>query len=177
MEVEVILAGRINLPEVRSIVAWANGLPERLSRLWRLACGEDRRTGVNALWVMSHLPEGDAPWIVSLRDEMIDRLLNENDASKKRLLLELLRGQDYKADEIRTDFLDFCLSKINSEAEPYAVRCFCIYTVLKMCRHFPELISELEGHLDLMDYQELSPGLKSAVRQTKAKIKKCKTSL
>ncbi len=73
---------------------------------------------------------------------------------------------------IRTDFLDYCMSKINSECESYAVRCFCIYTAYKMCRHFSELVSELEDHLDMMRYQTLSPGLKSALRKTKANITK-----
>ena len=58
----------------------------------------------------------------------------------------------------------------HSDCEPYAVRCFSMYTAFKMCRHFPELIAELEQHLDMMRFQTLSPGLASALRQTKAKI-------
>lgn len=90
------------------------------------------------------------------------------------MLLQLLREQEYDADDIRTDFLDYCMSKINSECEPYAVRCFNIYAAYKMSRHFPELLSELEEHLDMMRYQTLSPGLKSAFHQTKTKIAKLK---
>lgn len=129
---------------------------------------------MNALWAMTHLPETDAEWLLYLRDEMIDTLLAETDTGKKRMLLQLLREQEYAADDIRTDFLDYCMSKINSECEPYAVRCFSIYAAYKMCRHFPELIAELEEHLDMMQYQTLSPGLKSALRQTKSKITKLK---
>ena len=129
---------------------------------------------MNAIWAMTHLPETDAEWLLSLRDEMIDILLTETDTGKKRMLLQLLREQEYDADDIRTDFLDYCMSKINSECERYAVRCFSIYTAYKMCRLFPELLAELEEHLDMMRYQTLSPGLKSALRQTKSKISKLK---
>lgn len=131
-------------------------------------------TSVNAIWAMTHLPETNAEWLASLRNDMIDMLLVETDTGKKRMLLQLLRDQEYDADDIRTDFLDYCMSKINSECEPYAIRCFSIYVAYKMCRHFPELLAELEEHLDMMQYQPLSPGLKSALRQTRSKIKRLK---
>lgn len=79
--------------------------------LWGFARSDDRRTSVNALWVMTHLPETYAEWLLSLRDEMIDILLTETDTGKKRMLLQLLREQEYVADDIRTDFLDYCMSK------------------------------------------------------------------
>ena len=47
-----------------------------------------------------------------------------------------------------------------------------IYAAYRICQHFPELIAELEEHLDMMQCQTLSPGLKSALRQTKTKIAK-----
>ena len=40
---------------------------------------------------------------------------------------------------------------------------------------FSELIEELKIHLDMMKYQPLSPGLKSALRQTKERIDKLNT--
>lgn len=174
MNIGELLSQKINLPQIKSVVSWASGSRENLAMLWCFAWSDDRRTSVNALWTMTHLPETDIEWLVSLRNEMIDMLLAETDTGKKRMLLQLLREQEYAADDIRTDFLDYCMSKINSECEPYAIRCFSIYAAYKMCRHFPELLSELEGHLDMMQYQPLSPGLKSALHQTKTKIAKQK---
>lgn len=160
--------------EVNYVVSCTSGSPEKRAGLWRLVQSDDRTTSVNALWVMTHMPEADSEWLDSLRDELTDMLLNETDTAKKRMLLQILRHREYAPDEIRTDFLDYCLSKINSECEPYAVRCFSIYAAYNMCRHFPGLVAELEEHLDLMRYQTLSPGLKSALRQTKDRIKKLK---
>lgn len=172
MNIGQLLLQKINLPQIKSVVSWASGSQDNLTMLWHFVRSDDRRTSVNALWVMTHLPEADAEWLLSLRDEMIDMLLTEMGTSKKRMLLQLLREQEYDAYDIRTDFLDYCMSKINSECEPYAVRCFSIYTAFKMCRHFPELLAELDEHLDMMRYQTLSPGLRSALRQTKSKIDK-----
>lgn len=174
MNIEELLSKRINMPEIKNVVSWASGSRENLFTLWTLSRSKDRMTSVNAIWTMTHLPETNAEWLASIRDEMIDILLVETDTGKKRMLLQLLRNQEYDADDIRTDFLDYCMSKINSECEPYAIRCFSIYTAFKMCRHFPELLAELEEHLDMMQYQTLSPGLTSALRQTKSKIKRLK---
>lgn len=174
MNIEEQLSQRINLPQIKDIVSWASGDPDNLSRLWDFVRSGDRLTSLNALWAMTHLPQSDSEWLLSLRDSMIDLLLAETDTGKKRMLLQLLRAQEYDIDSIRTDFLDFCMSKINSECEPYAIRCFCIYSAFSMCRHYPELLAELEQHLEMLSYQSLSPGLKSALRQTTAKIRKLK---
>ncbi len=174
MNIRQLLQQRINLPQIGDVVSWASGNPDNLSRLWDFVCSADRLTSLNALWAMTHLPQSDSEWILSLRDSMINMLLTENDTGKKRMLLQILRAQEYDIDSIRTDFLDFCMSKINSESEPYAIRCFCIYAAFRMCRHFPELLVELEQHLEMLSYQSLSPGLKSALRQTNEKINKLK---
>lgn len=170
MDVERVLSERINMPQVMDVAAWAAEDRANRKRLWQCVRSSDRRTGVNALWVMTHLPESETEWIRALRDEMADMLLSETDGSRNRLLLEILREQDYEADEIRTDLLDYCLWKINSECEPYAVRCFSLYLAFKLCRHFPELLAELEEHLEMMTLQPLSPGLRSALRRTKRNI-------
>lgn len=158
------------MPEVRRTALWAAADESNRARLWELAHSSDRRTAVNALWVMTHLPESEGAWLASLQDAMIDMVLAETDTAKRRLLLHLLREQEYDPENLRTDFVDFCLSKINSEHEPYAIRCFSIYAAFRMCRHYPELLGELSEHLDMMSMQPLSPGLKSALRQTRKKI-------
>lgn len=172
MNVEELLSERISLPQIKSVASWASGNADNLSRLWDSVRSGNRRRSMNALWTITHLPVYDSEWIVSLRDRMIDMLLTEKDTGKKRVLLKILREQEYDADNIRTDFLDFCMSKINSECEPYAVRCYCMYAAFNMCRHYRELLSELDEHLDMMSSQPLSPGMKSALRQTKTKIRR-----
>ena len=172
MNPEYILSQRTNITQIESVAEWVSGNQARLRLLRDLVRSADRRTSANALWTMTRLHDQDSGWLLSLRDEMTDMLLKETDTGKKRMLLRILRNQEYEADDIRTDFLDWCLSKINSECEPYAVRCFSIYCAFKMCRHYPELLDELEEHLVMMAFQPLSPGLKSALRQTKTKIRK-----
>ena len=175
MELESLFSRKIGIGDINCVVEWSHTDSGYLDMLWNLARGKDRRVSVNALWVITHLPESDRDWLISLQGEIIDMLLEEHDTSKKRMLLQLLREQEFDPDEMRTDLLDYCFSKINSECEPYAVRCFSLYVAFSMCKHYPELISELEQHLDLMSKQPLSPGLKSALRQTRIGISKLKS--
>lgn len=164
------LSDRINLPEIKEIAAWAHESEKHRFRLWELAHSDDRRTSVNALWVMSHLSSAEAEWLSSLQNELIDMLLSATDPAKKRILLQLLWEQDFEKESERTDLIDFCLSKINSECEPYAIRAFSIYVSFKLCRHYPELLNELREHLSMMQYQQLSPGLRCARKKVLTQI-------
>lgn len=169
-----LLRGRINLPDIRKVVEWALEDTDNLEHLYSLTRSADHRQSVNALWCLSHLPHDKTDWLQSRQNEMIDHLLAESHKAKKRILLQLLREQTYDADSIRSDFIDYCFSKINSECEPYAIRCFSLYCAFKMCRFFPELITELELHIDMLSSQDLSPGLLSALHTTRRNIEASK---
>lgn len=169
-DIDGLLANKVNLPEIREINQWITDHEQR-AYLLQLAKHSDGKDGINALWCITHMKDTDRDWLQSLQDELIDMLLTERNTAKKRMVLQLLREQTYSPDTIRTDFLDYCLSKINSECEPYAIRCFSIYCAYKMCRFFPELMDELNEHLDMLATQSLSTGLASALRITRKQMK------
>ena len=166
-----LLSRRINKKDVEQIVSSCKTGLDNLEMLYKLSESSDNRISMNALWCMTHLPKTSKSWLQSKQSMLIDRLLIEEHLSKKRLLLQLLRNQTYANDSIRTDFLDFCFSRINSESEPCAIRAFCIYCAFKMCRFYLELVKELEEHLDMLNNQTISPGLSSALHQTKKDIR------
>lgn len=101
-------------------------------------------------------------------DEFISALLAAEKPAQKRMLLQILRDLDFDRDSLRADFLDYCLEKITDEKEPYAARCFSLYCAHSMCRSYPELLAELRLHLDLLSMQQLSPGLRCALRKVRA---------
>ena len=172
MKIESILSQRINLPQIKLIAAWAAEKPGNRDELWELLYSPERQISVNALWALTRLPKSEYEWLLSKQNEIIDILLKETDTSKKRMLLHILREQEYDPESLRTDFLDLCLTNINSESEPYAIRAFSIYAAFKMCRHYPELLAELQQHLSMLTLQTLSPGLISARRATLTAIKR-----
>ena len=94
--------------------------------LYQLTLDSDHRVAVNALWVFTHFALADNEWLYAKHDQLIDRCLNEKDATKLRLMLNLLLRQPYTEEDIRTDFIDFCLTRLADPKSPYAVRAQCI---------------------------------------------------
>lgn len=169
-DIDAVLAHRINMPEIREVILWVAANNQKLY-LYELVKSSKGRIGKNALWCITHLMDTEMEWLQSLQDELVDMLLTEKHTGRKRMLLQLLKEQTYNPETMRTDFLDYCLSKIISECEPYAIRCFSMYCAYEMCKHYPELTEELTRYLDLLETQSLSPGLTCALRSTRKKIK------
>lgn len=176
MDIEELLSQKINIADIAGVAAWASESPQHRAILWQFVHADHRKVSVNALWVMTHMVRSESAWIASFQDELTDMLLCETDTARKRMLLQLLREQEYTPDNIRTDLLDYCLSKINSECEPYAIRAFSIYLSFKMCRHYPELLAELQHHLYMLTQHTLSPGLMTARCKTLARCLAASTS-
>ncbi len=163
---------RISMPAVLRVARLAMESRENTVALIALAKADTGRGGINALWCLTHVQKADPAYLQEWHDDFIDMLLAENHTGRKRMLLQVLRGQAYDPDTLRTDFLDFCLSKINAECEPYAIRAFSLYCAYNMCKFYPELIAELNEHLHMLDLQAISAGLRSALRTTRLRISK-----
>ena len=138
--------------------------------LYQLTLDADRRVATNALWVFTHFSAADNEWLYAKHDQLIDRCLKEKDATKLRLMLNLLQRQPYLEEDIRTDFIDFCLIKLTDPKSPYAIRAQCIKLAYEHMKHWPELLNELRQTLEMISCEPLSPGLRSAWRQVMKKL-------
>ncbi|MDE6648738.1 MAG: hypothetical protein K2K45_02285 [Muribaculaceae bacterium] len=170
-DIAFILDGRIGKKDLRALAEWASIRLENRNRLFELAFCDSGKISDNALWCITHLKNSDAVWLQSLQDFFIDTLLKENTTARRRMLFQILRDQEYHADCIRVDFLDYCMSNINSECESYAIRCFSLYIAIKICRHYPELLAELKERIGLLSHEPLSPGMRCAVRKVSDEIR------
>lgn len=142
----------------------------RKEELYRLTFDKDERVAVNALWVFTHFDSINNEWLYTKHDDLIDRVLIEPTVTKRRLMLTLLLRQPFEEDSLRSDFIDFCVSKITACAQPYAIRALCIKLAYGQMKYYPELIAELKLSLDMLEQEALSPGLMSAKRQIMKKI-------
>ena len=138
--------------------------------LYQLTLDSDRRVATNALWTFTHFSAVDNEWLYAKHDQLIDRCLKEKDATKLRLMLNLLQRQPYLEEDIRTDFIDFCLMKLTDPKSPYAIRAQCIKLAYEQMKHWPELLNELRQTLNMISCEPLSPGLRSAWRQVMKKL-------
>ena len=164
---KTLLAHRLSQSEIMQLCASTQGEhnDNLKEELYQLTLDADRRVATNALWVFTHFSAVDNEWLYAKHDQLIDRCLKEKDTTKLRLMLNLLLRQPYTEEAIRTDFIDFCLTRLADTKSPYAVRAQCIKLAYVQMRYWPELLNELRQTLEMISCEPLSPGLRSAWRQ------------
>ena len=162
-----LLSHRLSMDGINDICLLVQGEQNHSlkEQLYQLTLDSDRRVATNALWVFTHFSLADNEWLYAKHDQLIDRCLKEEDATKLRLMLNLLLRQPYTEEDIRTDFIDFCLTRLADTKSPYAVRAQCIKLAYVQMRYWPELLNELRQTLEMISCEPLSPGLRSAWRQ------------
>ena len=167
-----LLSHRLSMDGINDICLLVQGEQNHSlkEQLYQLTLDNDHRVAVNALWVFTHFALDDHVWLYAKHDQLTDRCLNEKDATKLRLMLNLLLRQPYTEEDIRTDFIDFCLMRLTDPKSPYAVRAQCIKLAYEQMRYWPELLNELRQTLEMISCEPLSPGLRSAWRQVMKKL-------
>ena len=166
------LINRLSQSDIHELCALTQGGRNNSlkEQLYQLTLDDDRRVATNALWVFTHFAAVDMEWLYAKHDQLIDRCLKEKDTTKLRLMLNLLLRQPYTEEAIRTDFIDFCLTRLADPKSPYAVRAQCIKLAYMQMRYWPELLNELRQTLEMISCEPLSPGLRSAWRQVMKKL-------
>lgn len=172
---KTLLAHRLSQSEIMQLCASTHGAHNNHLKegLYQLTLDDDRRVAINALWTFTHFTADDNVWLFAKHDQLIERCLNEKDATKLRLILTLLLRQQFDEETIRTDFIDFCLARFTDARAPYAIRAQCIKLAYEQMRYWSELLDELRQTLDLISCEPLSPGLRSAWKQVMKKILSC----
>ena len=172
---KTLLIHRLSQSEIMQLCALTQGEhnDNLKEELYQLTLDANRRVAINALWTFTHFAADDNVWLFAKHDQLIDRCLNEKDATKLRLMLNLLLSQPYTEEAIRTDFIDFCLARITDARAPYAIRAQCIKLAYEQMRYWSELLDELRQTLEMISCEPLSPGLRSAWKQVMKKILSC----
>lgn len=167
-----LLSHRLSMDGINDICLLVQGEQNHSlkEQLYQLTLDDDRRVATNALWVFTHFALADNAWLYAKHDQLIDRCLNEKDATKLRLMLNLLLRQPYTEEDIRTDFIDYCLMRLTDPKSPYAIRAQCIKLAYEQMKYWPELLNELRQMLEMISCEPLSPGLRSAWRQVMKKL-------
>ncbi len=140
-------------------------------KLYSLIGDKDDRIAYNALWIFCHFNIFDNDWLYQKHDDLIDRVMIETHVGKKRMMLSLLNRQPFCKESLRADFIDFCIGKIPSQAEPYAVRALCMKLAYEQCKFYPELLTELRECLDMITQEPLSSALVSTRKNILKRIK------
>ena len=162
---------KLCMDDIYEICILCHGNSRKKAELYQLIFDEDERVATNALWVFTHFDLQNNEWLYSKHDDLIDRVLVEKNETKRRLMLSLLLRQPFEEKSLRSDFIDFCITKITACSQPYAIRCYCMKLAYEQMKYYPELLTELKAAIDMLEQEPLSPGLISAKKQVMKKIK------
>ena len=162
---------KLCMDDIYEICILTHGNNCKKAHLYQLTFDEDERVATNTLWVFTHFDLQNNEWLYSKHDDLIDRVLVEKNETKRRLILSLLLRQPFEEKSLRSDFIDFCITKITACSQPYAIRCYCMKLAYEQMKYYPELLTELKAAIDMLEQEPLSPGLTSAKKQVMKKIK------
>lgn len=162
---------KLCMDDIYEICILCHGNSRKKAELYQLIFDEDERVATNALWVFTHFDMQNNEWLYAKHDDLIDRVLVEKNETKRRLILQLLLRQPFEEESLRSDFIDFCITKITACSQPYAIRCYCMKLAYEQIKYYPELLTELKAAIDMLEQEPLSPGLISAKKQVMKKIK------
>ena len=179
MNLSDFLSQRIDMNDIEAIRVYTHGKENdtRKEELYRVMMSDEGRAGGNAVWIFSHFTEEDNRWLFSKQQELIDAVMHTKSITKRRIMMVLLERQPFTAEGFRADYLDFCFEHMAMLEEPYGVRALCMKQAFVQCSLVPELLSELEVTLQLMDDNFLSPGLRTAKRNILKKMKGIRKNL
>ena len=72
---------------------------------------EDYQVARNALWVLTKATDLELASLQPMLHELIDTAMSEVNSSVRRLSMNIIVRLKMEEDDLRTDFLDFCLDK------------------------------------------------------------------
>jgi len=135
--------------------------------LYDLMFVDNKRVAGNAAWILTRMPIGDVEFMQEHQNDIIDLAIKEKESvTLRRLSLNILNRQTFSEEELRTDFLDYCLETMMSVGETPGIRSLCIKLAFKQCVLIPELLGEYMQYIDLLRQQPMQPAISSAVKNT-----------
>lgn len=127
---------------------------------------EDPQVSRNAHWALTKATNLELAQIRPMLDVLIDHAMQTPHSAQRRLTLNVIERLKLEEEELRTDFLDFCLERMTSLQETPGVQSLCMKLAYRMCSFYPELMDELHRTLKAMDMEYYT----AAARSVRKKI-------
>ena len=122
---------------------------------------EDERVARSALWGLTKASKKELTQLQVMLDELIDQAMRTESTSVRRLTLNIIERLKIDEDDLRTDFLDFCLDHMARHDELPGIQAVCMKLAYRMCYFYPELMDELRRTIETMDIEYYKPAVKS----------------
>ena len=133
----------------------------------RFMYNSDYHVARNALWAMTKATDKELEQLQPMLNEFIDLAMSTANSAVRRLSLNIIERLNIAEDDIRTDFLDFCLEHMASLEEPPGIQSLCMKLAYRMCRFYPELADEFMRTIDSMELSYYTPAIRCVVNRIK----------
>ena len=121
---------------------------------------KDYRVARSALWGLPKATNEELSKLQVILDELIEQSIQTENSSLRRLTLNIIERLKMNEEDLRTDFLDFCLEHMVSIEEFPGVQTLCMKLAYRMCSFYPELMDELKRTLEMMEIEYYKPAVK-----------------
>ena len=121
----------------------------------------DYRVARSALWGLTKAGNEELSQLQVLLNELINQAMQTENSSVRRLTLNIIERLKMEEEDLRTDFLDFCLEHTVSIKEFPGVQTLCMKLAFRMCQFYPELMDEFNRILEGMEIEYYKPAVKS----------------
>ena len=113
---------------------------------------DDYQVARNALWGLTKASKDELAQLQPLLAELIDLAMTSRNSSVQLSIT---------AQDVRADFLDFCLDHMTDVQELPGIQSLCMKIAFKMCTYYPELKGEMMRTVEAMEISYYSPAVKS----------------
>lgn len=127
----------------------------------------DYQVARNALWVLTKASDPELSSLQPMLHELIDLALSTDNSSVRRLSLNIIERLDMSEEDLRTDFLDFCLDHMADVNEYPGIQSLCMKLAHRMAGFYPELMEELLRTIEAMEMDYYKPAVRSVVNRIK----------
>jgi hypothetical protein len=126
----------------------------------QFAFDADYRVARSALWGLTKASDKELSQLQVLLNELIDQAMHTENSSVRRLTLNIIERLELTEDNMRADFLDFCLEHMVAGDEFPGVQTLCMKLAYRMSNFYPELKEEFKRILDAMEIEYYKPAVK-----------------
>jgi len=154
-----ILNQRLGIKEVRAVYQQIRE-KDKFLEFSKYLYDSNLRVAAHSAWVLTQATDDEIAWLQPCQNELIDLAISTPESAIRRLTLNLLERLRFNADDIRADFLDFCLERMQSLTVPPGVQSLCLKLADKMCSLYPELQDELVRTLETMQVDMYTAAIK-----------------
>lgn len=125
----------------------------------RFMYSDDARVARNAFWILTKATDKELSQLQPILNDLIDLALTTSSSSVRRLSLNIIERLEMKEDDLRTDFLDFCLEHMADADELPGIQSISMKLAYRMCKFYPELLGEFKATLESMEPEYFKPAV------------------